>query len=146
MVYSEWLQGYAKEITKVKLDPKAKLLKVETGECPVYIWKGSWTKSPEGVFLVEDFAPGQKTTWHFPDAEVQYILAGKAEITYALPFDLYMQKRTFKAEAGDAYLIPRGAKVEFNIDPSGPYRKFCVMMPSPAPKSDLQTTEVSTYE
>jgi hypothetical protein len=64
---------------------------------------------PGATTGVEDFRPGDEVEWSFYHDEVQYILKGKAEISYSLP---PMHRRWYKtsAEEGCIYLIPRGAR------------------------------------
>jgi quercetin dioxygenase-like cupin family protein len=122
------------EIQKIHIDPNAKpnrMLSVPGGKVksPTKLyWFGPAIRTPEASVACEDFAAGSTVHWFFDYTEAQYILSGKAEITYRLA-PLYVEEKTFTAEAGDAYVIPKGAIIEFKIDPSGPFRKFCVIMP-----------------
>ena len=122
------------ELVKIRMDPDAKvdrMLTVPGGKLldqfKIY-WSGPAIRTPEASVAREDFPAGSTVRWFFDYAEVQYILSGKAEITYRLaPF--YLEEKTITAEAGDVYVIPKGAVLEFKIDPSGPYKKLCVIMP-----------------
>jgi ethanolamine utilization protein EutQ (cupin superfamily) len=83
---------------------------------------------PGGTTGVEDFRRGEEVEWSFYHDEVQYILKGKAEITYSLP---PVHRRWYKtsAEEGCVYLIPRGARVKFKVIGDEPYRHLFVVMP-----------------
>jgi ethanolamine utilization protein EutQ (cupin superfamily) len=83
---------------------------------------------PGATTGVEDFRPGDEVEWSFYHDEVQYILKGKAEISYSLP---PMHRRWYKtsAEEGCIYLIPRGARVKFKVIGNDPYRHLFVVMP-----------------
>ena len=124
-----------KEIVKIRMDPNAKVDRMMTvpegkmsGACGKLYWAGPAIRTTEGSVSREDFAAGSTVRWSFNYSEVHYILGGKAEITYRLP-PLYMEEKTMVGEAGDVYVIPEGAMMEFKIDPSGPYKKMCVIMP-----------------
>ena len=123
------------EITKIKLDAEGKvdrMMKIPEGALDgasgTLYWAGPAIRTPEGSVSREDFAAGSTVRWCFPVNEVHYILSGRAEITYRLP-PLYMEEKTMVGEAGDVYVIPEGAMMEFKVDPSGPYKKMCVIMP-----------------
>lgn len=76
----------------------------------------------------EDFLPRTTFEWFFWHDEVQYVMMGKADITYALP-PLYQRWEKTKAEPGCIYLVPRGAHVKFKITSKEPYRHLFVVMP-----------------
>lgn len=84
---------------------------------------------PEGMMAVEDFFAGDTIRWPFPHAEFQYILKGKAELTYTLA-PWHDEEKTLTVEPGDAYMIPNGAVVTFKIAPGDNFRKLCVVMPA----------------
>jgi hypothetical protein len=93
---------------------------------------------PGGTTGVEDFRPGDEVEWNFFHDEVQYILKGKAEITYSLP-PIHRKWYKTSAEEGSVYLIPRGARVKFKVIGNDPYRHLFVVMPGgfyPADKFD----------
>ena len=131
------------EIVKIRIDPEARvdrMLAVPGGKLKSstkLYWSGPAIRTPEASVACEDFAAGSTVQWFFDYPEVQYILSGKAEITYRLA-PLYIEEKTFTAEAGDAYVIPKGAMLEFKVDPSGPFRKFCVIMPGFRPDLYLE--------
>lgn len=83
---------------------------------------------PGATTGVEDFRSGDEVEWSFYHDEVQYILKGKAEITYSLP---PLHRRWYQTEAseGCVYLIPRGARVKFKVIGDEPYRHLFVVMP-----------------
>ena len=134
------------DIVKRRIDTKAKpdrMVVVPSGKLKSVTklyWVGPPIRTPEASVAVEDFAPGSTVQWIFDYTEVQYILSGKAEITYRLA-PLYVEEKTFTAEAGDVYVIPKGAVLEYKIDPSGPYRKLNVIMPGFRP--DLYLASIS---
>ena len=76
----------------------------------------------------ESFAPGATVNWAFWHDEVHYITRGTAKATYTLaPNHRKIITKTFTK--GDAYLIPNGARVRFEVGPDEPYLHFCVIMP-----------------
>jgi quercetin dioxygenase-like cupin family protein len=130
----EELSRTVDEIRKIKIDPNAnvdRMLTVPGGkltDTTKLYWAGPAIRTPEASVSREDFAAGSIITWFFDYSEVQYILGGKAEITYRLA-PLYLEEKSVTAEAGDVYVIPKGAMMQFKIDPSGPYKKLCIIMP-----------------
>ena len=118
------------EIPKVKVDPErtpthvTKTLRGELGGFPA----DTGIFHPEGMMAIEDFKAGDTIRWTFPHPEFQYVLKGKAELTYMLP-PWYDEEKTLTVETGDAYLIPNGADVVFKIAPGEPLRKLCMVMP-----------------
>jgi ethanolamine utilization protein EutQ (cupin superfamily) len=116
------------EIPKVRINPQGeqRVSKTKRGTL-VYLGDAIWYK--EGVVLLENFVAGETMKWTFWFDEVQYILAGKAEMHYLLPASRFSVEKHMTVEAGDALLIPKGADVTWKIDPSGPLTKFCVIMP-----------------
>lgn len=125
----------SREIVKVRIDPNCNVDRMMiipegnlSGTAGKAYWGGPAIRTPEGSVSREDFAPGSTLRWSFPFSEVHYIFSGKAEITYRLP-PLYLEEKTMTAEAGDAYVIPKGTLMEFKVVSSGPYKKMCVIMP-----------------
>jgi mannose-6-phosphate isomerase-like protein (cupin superfamily) len=122
------------EIRKIKIDPNVnvdRMLTVSGGrlkDTTKLYWAGPVIRTPEASVSREDFAAGSIVNWFFDYTEVHYILAGKAEITYRLA-PLYLEEKSFTAEVGDVYVIPKGAMMQFKVDPSGPYKKMCIIMP-----------------
>ena len=79
---------------------------------------------------MEDFGAGETMYWAFPlDNEVHLILKGKAELTYSLEGTNHTEEKKMTVEEGDVYIIPRGARMTWKVDPSGPLRKLCVTIP-----------------
>lgn len=75
----------------------------------------------------EAFLANSTVHWAFWHDEVHIITGGTADVTYTLPPNHRKQvKKTFRA--GDAYLIPDGARVRFDIGDE-PYVHICVIMP-----------------
>ena len=122
------------EIKRMKIDPSAnvdRMLTIPGGkllETTKLYWAGPAIRTPEASVSREDFSAGSVVNWFFDYSEVHYILGGKAMVTYRLA-PLYVEEKSFVAEAGDVYVIPKGAVMRFEIDPSGPYKKMCVIMP-----------------
>ena len=82
---------------------------------------------PRGTLALESFAPNSTVNWAFWHDEVHYITRGSATVTYTLAPN-HRKKVTKAFTAGDAYLIPTGARVRFEIGDE-PYIHFCVIMP-----------------
>lgn len=118
-----------KEMLKIKIDVDSKpSLKVNTLNGNLY-FRGESICAPQAWVVMEDFAAGDVVRWNFYYDEIHYVLAGKATITYSLASTSHTEQKKMIAETGDCYLIPKGASVEWKIDPAGPYRKICVMIP-----------------
>lgn len=83
---------------------------------------------PRGTIAYESFAPNSMVNWAFWHDEVHVITRGEAEVTYTLgPNHRKQVTKTFRA--GDTYLIPSGARVQFKIVSDEPYLHVCVIMP-----------------
>lgn len=125
------------EFKVFKVDPKAmQPTHIETRGVTFDI--AVFNDEPGGTTGVEDFRPGDEVEWNFFHDEVQYILKGKAEITYSLP-PVHRKWYKTSAEEGSVYLIPRGARVKFKVIGDDPYRHLFVVMPGgfyPADKFD----------
>jgi len=93
------------------------------------------------TLALEAFAANSVVNWAFWHDEVHYITRGSATATYTLaPNHRKQVSRIFTA--GDAYLIPDGARVRFEIGDE-PYVHFCVIMP----RFDYDRDErMDTYE
>ena len=87
-----------------------------------------YTDEPGATTGVEDFYPGTTFEWDFMHDEVQYILLGKAVITYSLP-PLHDKVQKTTAQKGSIYLVPRGTHAKFRIVSKAPYRHLFVVMP-----------------
>jgi mannose-6-phosphate isomerase-like protein (cupin superfamily) len=85
----------------------------------------------EGLVSVEDFGAGETITWMFAEPEVQYILRGKAEMTYSTGATSHTEEKTVQIQEGDCYIIPAGARLTWKVNPESPIRRFCVIMPFP---------------
>jgi mannose-6-phosphate isomerase-like protein (cupin superfamily) len=85
----------------------------------------------EALVTVEDFGAGEEISWFFPEPEVQYILKGRAEMTYSLGATSHTETKTVTVQEGDCYIIPAGARCRWKVTPESPLRKFCVLMPFP---------------
>ncbi len=82
---------------------------------------------PRGTIALEAFLANSTVNWAFWHDEVHVITRGRAKVTYTLaPNHRKQVQKTF--EAGDAYLIPSGARVRFDIGEE-PYIHICVIMP-----------------
>lgn len=76
----------------------------------------------------ESFAAGSTVNWAFWHDEVHVVTGGEAEVTYTLGPN-HRKQVVKRFGAGDAYLIPNGARVRFDIVSEGPYLHVCVIMP-----------------
>ena len=100
--------------------------------------RGNWTinpdliHKPEALVQLEAFPAGKTTRYIFWHNEIQFVMGGKAELIYSLPITRFSVEKTLKVEKGDAYVIPCGADIKFKVDPSGPFHRLCIAMPSPA--------------
>ena len=129
------------EIPKIKVDPNAKLyLKFKTLRGEMCL-KGESIRHPEGWVVVEEFPAGATRSWpgYFP--EVHYVLEGKAEITYSLGSTRFTEQKKMIAEAGDCFLMPNGAFMEWKVDPAGPYIWLTIIMPPPPPAQKAPGSE-----
>lgn len=82
---------------------------------------------PRGTIAHEAFPAGSTVNWAFWHDEVHVVTRGQARVTYTLgPNHRKQVEKTF--QAGDAYLIPAGARVRFEIGEE-PYVHVCVIMP-----------------
>ena len=79
------------------------------------------------TLALESFMPNTVVNWAFWHDEVHYITRGSATATYTLAPN-HRKQVTKVFSAGDAYLIPNGARVRFEIG-NEPYIHFCVIMP-----------------
>jgi len=110
-----------------KVDPKdMKPISIETRGVTLDL--AVYNDEPGGSTGIEDFRVGDVVEWNFHHDEVQYIVKGKAELTYSLP-PLHRRWYTTTAEEGCIYLIPRGARVKFKVIGDEPYRHLWVVMP-----------------
>jgi mannose-6-phosphate isomerase-like protein (cupin superfamily) len=125
------------EIPKTHYDPTAQ----PTGKATTL--NGSFSYFPEtriltlnGQCSVTEFAPEQPWSWSFQCDELHYILQGKAEMIYSLGGTFHTERKTMHVEAGDVYIIPLGARIEWKVDPEyGPLRALNVIMPGhPSPR------------
>ena len=142
---AEWQRipdGIGDTIPKMKVDPEAP-------QTEVWCHRGIWSHGPGiscrgGAVNQENFPAGKTTHFVFWYDEVQYILDGKAELTYTLWQNRFTVEKKMTVEKGDIYIIPKGADIHFKVDPSGPLKKLCVMMP--APDDYVGVTGVSSCE
>lgn len=124
--FHDWI---ADTIPRAKLDPDA-------AQTQVTCLRGTWSHgggvvAREGIAVLESFPAGKITHWVFWYDEIQYIMDGKAEVTYTLPANRFTVEKTMTVEKGDVYIIPKGADIYWNVDPSGPLKKLCIVMPAP---------------
>lgn len=120
------------EIPMIKIDltqdPDQKIKTVSGNFYPNTVQTIFWE---EALVTVEDFGAGETFSWFFPEPEVQYILRGKAEMTYSLGATSHTEQKTVTVEEGDCYIIPAAARITWKVSPEGPLRKFAVIMPFP---------------
>ena len=127
--FDRLLEPIGDTIPKIKIDPKAP-------QQDVWCLRGVWSHGDgiftrEGVAGLENFPAGKTTHWVFWFDEVQYVLEGKAEVTYTLASTRFTEEKKMTIEKGDVYIIPRGTDISWKVDPSGPLVRFCVIMPGP---------------
>ena len=85
----------------------------------------------EALVMLDDFGAGETFSWFFPETEVQYVLKGKAEMTYSCGAASHTEQKTMQVEAGDVYIIPPGTRVTWKVAPGEPFRHLDVLMPFP---------------
>ncbi len=102
------------EILKVKADAKSKPAAIITAN---------------GCTGVEDFAAGATVFRYFTRDEVDYVLQGKAEMVYSLAGTSHTEQKTMTAEAGEAYVIPWGARVTWKVVPGSRFRRVSTSIP-----------------
>jgi mannose-6-phosphate isomerase-like protein (cupin superfamily) len=124
--FQEWITD---TMPMAKLDPDAPQTEVT---CLRGTWShGDAAAAREGMAALENFPAGKTTHWIFWYDEVHYILDGKATMRYTLPGNRFTEEKEVVVEKGHVYIIPRGADIYWDVDPSGPLKKFCVVMPAP---------------
>ncbi|MFC2031841.1 cupin domain-containing protein [Chloroflexota bacterium] len=75
------------------------------------------------------FPAGETMFWFFPNEELHYIVKGTAKITYSLAGTSHTEQKTFTVEPGDCYLVPRGARVTWEVGPDEPLKHLDFLMP-----------------
>ena len=112
----------------LKYKPK---LKIKTVGGNIYAYGPETNmRYANGTVSMEDFGAGETIFWAFPlDSEVHIVLKGKAKLTYSLVGTNHTEEKTMDLEEGDVYIIPRGARMTWKVDPSGPLRRLCILMP-----------------
>ena len=116
------------EIPKARIDPNAPLEYML--ELPYHgnFYIGDFVPSPDANVGLQGFPAGEIGIWRFWHPEVHYVLRGKAEISYSLPA-FHLEKKTMKVEPYDCYVVPRGADLEFKVEPGETLRTLYVGMP-----------------
>ena len=122
------------EIPKIKIDPSQEPdIRIETLSGNFYPYTTTnLLLCANGVVDMEDFGAGETITWMFPYDEFHWIAKGKAKMTYSLAGTSHTEQKTVEVKEGDIYLLPLGSRATWQVDPSGPLRKICVVMPSTA--------------
>ncbi|MFC2032467.1 cupin domain-containing protein [Chloroflexota bacterium] len=122
------------EMPFMKFDPDQEPdVRVETLSGIYLGFRKNVIRSANGSCALEDFLPGETMFWFFPNDEIQYIVKGKAEVTYSLAGTSHTEQKTMMVEPGDCYLIPRGARVTWKVVPGDPLRHLCFLMPGGPP-------------
>ncbi len=122
------------EIPFMKFDPDQKPdLRVETQSGVFLAFTKNYIRMANGRSGLEDFLPGETMFWFFPHEEIQYIVKGRAEMTYSLAGTSHTEQKTMTVEPGDCYLIPRGARVTWKVAPGDPLRHLFFIMPGTPP-------------
>ena len=124
------------EIPKAHYDSCSKLSRqVTTLTGSFYYFPETRILSLNGQCSVTEFVAGEPWSWTFQCDELHYVLQGKAEMHYSLGGTFHTERKTMHIEEGDIYIIPLGARIEWEIDPNdSPLRVLNVIMPGhPAP-------------
>ncbi len=106
-----------------------------------YPFKDQFMFYKEALVMVDDFGAGETFSWFFPETEVQYVLRGKAELTYSLGATSHTEQKTMTVEEGDCYIIPPAARVTFKVSPEGPLRRLEMVVPFPPRAWGMQRPE-----
>jgi mannose-6-phosphate isomerase-like protein (cupin superfamily) len=114
----------------LSLQPNSEV-KSQTGTFYLFGKKGA-IQTANAFIMVEQFGAGTSLTWMYPFDEFHYIIQGKARVTYTLSGTGHTEKKALDVETGDFIVTPVGSIVEFKIDPSGPLRRVCGVMPGVA--------------
>ncbi|MFC2031935.1 cupin domain-containing protein [Chloroflexota bacterium] len=130
MAYKRYADPIGDEIPIAKMD-------LDAPQTEVTCLRGTWSHGPvvireEALAALENFPAGKTSHWVFSYNEIHYILEGKAEMTYTLAQTRHTKAKTVTIQKGDCYIIPVGADITWEVDPSGPLKKFCAVMPAPA--------------
>ena len=81
----------------------------------------------------EGLPAGAQNFWCFAnDTEIQYMLKGKAEIKYSLEGTQHTEIKTMHVEEGDIYIVPRGARLKWNVDPNMDMLRISITIPGSA--------------
>ena len=86
--------------------------------------------------VYEDFFPGYEYKWTTWVDQIDYVVSGKAEITFYQPPSLEV-KQTVLVEAPSIYLIPRGTVLTWKVIGEDVYRHFSFDIPNPLFPTDL---------
>ena len=130
------------EIPKMKVDPNDepdKRIKTLTGN--FYPHGDKFMFYREAVVMLDDFGAGETFSWFFPETEVQYVLRGRAEMTYSLGATSHTEQKTMTVEEGDCYIIPPASRITWKISPESPLRRLEVLMPFPPRAWGMQQPE-----
>ena len=119
-------EGYKTELEILEWNEKD-LEKLKTVRGTLY--GKFYINEPSGFVCIEDFGAGETCRWAFFHDEFHYILEGEADLTYSMP-PLHLEKKSAHVKAGQFYMIPAGAEIEWKVAPGSPYRKLCVGMPA----------------
>lgn len=114
----------------LSLQPKSET-KTQSGVLYTFGKKGA-IQAANAFIMVEQFGAGTTLLWMYPFDEFHYIAMGKARVTYTLAGTGHTQKKVLDVKEGDLIVTPVGSIVEFKIDPSGPLRRVCGVMPGVA--------------
>ena len=126
------LERITTEIPVIKIDPNQDPdQKIKTLSGNFYPNTKQTMFWEEGLVSLEDFGAGETITWFFPEAELQYIMKGEAEVTYSLGATSHTEEKKMTVKEGDCYIIPAAARLTFKVAPGSALRKFCVIMPFP---------------
>jgi len=125
------------EMPKMKVDKNLKPKQKITRENLDGSVQNTYVYGPEGILnyanakvVMEGVPAGGKNQWYLSlDNEVQYILKGKATIRYSLEGTFHGEIKTLDIEEGDVYIIPRGARLQWVVDPNEDLVRLCILIP-----------------
>jgi hypothetical protein len=91
---------------------------------------------PACQVVFEDFFPGPEYVWTTWQDQIDFVIEGRAQITYFEPPDQDI-KHTVTVGPGCIYLIPRGTKIFWKVLGEGVFRHISIDFPNPGFTSDL---------
>jgi quercetin dioxygenase-like cupin family protein len=94
-----------------------------------HYFPGTGIRTANAIVAYEEFDAGQ-TVKFSPNRDITLLVQqGRAELTYTLAGTHHTEVKKMTVQAGDVYVLPSGAWLEWRVAPDGPYRHLAVMMP-----------------